>query len=60
MKSFTTPIIIASALGASLTLSTAASASGWERIDLKGSYTIELPDGDGGTVSRTLEPVLTT
>jgi hypothetical protein len=56
MKAFSNPVILASALGASLTLSAAVGASDWERIDLTGSFTVELPDGDGGTVSRTLEP----
>lgn len=56
MKFLVTPVLFASAVSTALTVSAGAYASEWERIDLTGSYTIELPDGDGATESRTLEP----
>lgn len=56
MKSKTCMFFLASIIGTTLFFAGAANASEWERIDLAGPYTVDIPDGDGGTVTRVVEP----
>jgi hypothetical protein len=56
MKSIKFSNFSASVIGIALIFAGTANASEWERIDLAGPYTVEISDGDGGTVSRTVEP----
>lgn len=56
MKPISFSIFAASILGLAVILAGTANASEWERIDLPGPYTVEIPDGNGGTVSRNLQP----
>ncbi len=56
MKSITSLIVLATVIGTALIFSSTANASDWERIDLTGTYTVEIPDGAGGTIFRTVEP----